>query len=330
MRIRKSATEYFRTLGLQPGASAEEVRRAYLRLVRQWHPDRFAHDSRSQFIAQEKLKEINEAYSFVRGYKPGQVYTDYWDEYSRPVARPQGPTAQWREYQRWARYAPPVEDPYAGDYQYRPVGESRGSRFGWLWIVCAIFISFVANVPPVSDFAGSAEKGPSVKSAQYLPGPENASYQADGETAAGAKPQQLPYFFVGSSKADVYRVQGMPDWADDHEWRYGDSRVYFRNAIVERWEKRGDAPLKAVNLPTLKPGSCISLGSSTGEVLAIQGAPNALKDTYWAYPNDNVVKTTYWKYGDSDIEFSEGKVVSWTEKPGSPLKVNRLGVAAKP
>jgi hypothetical protein len=49
-------------LGLKPGASAQEIKAAYRDLAKVWHPDRFAHDARLQEKAQDKLKEINEAY----------------------------------------------------------------------------------------------------------------------------------------------------------------------------------------------------------------------------------------------------------------------------
>ncbi len=62
------------TLGLSPGASFREVRRSYLRLVREWHPDRFADDPPRQRLAQEKLKVINEAYRVLEeALSGGQV-----------------------------------------------------------------------------------------------------------------------------------------------------------------------------------------------------------------------------------------------------------------
>lgn len=48
--------------GLKPGASAAEIKAAYRDLAKVWHPDRFSHDPRLQEKAQNKLKEINEAY----------------------------------------------------------------------------------------------------------------------------------------------------------------------------------------------------------------------------------------------------------------------------
>jgi hypothetical protein len=52
----------YEVLGVVEGASAQELKVAYRDLAKVWHPDRFAHDPRLQQKAQEKLKEINEAY----------------------------------------------------------------------------------------------------------------------------------------------------------------------------------------------------------------------------------------------------------------------------
>lgn len=60
-------TECYRILGLKPGASAADVKAAHRDLAKVWHPDRFLHDLRLQQKAQEKLKEINEAYDQLSG-----------------------------------------------------------------------------------------------------------------------------------------------------------------------------------------------------------------------------------------------------------------------
>jgi hypothetical protein len=57
---------YYQLLDLKPGASPDQVRRAYVDLTRVWHPDRFASDPRLQRVAEEKLKDINQAFRALR------------------------------------------------------------------------------------------------------------------------------------------------------------------------------------------------------------------------------------------------------------------------
>lgn len=52
----------YEILGLQAGASLEQVKQAYRDLAMVWHPDRFSHNFCLQEKAQEELKKINEAY----------------------------------------------------------------------------------------------------------------------------------------------------------------------------------------------------------------------------------------------------------------------------
>jgi hypothetical protein len=53
-------------LGLDAGASQEQVKQAYRDLVNVWHPDRFSHNERLRLVALEKMKEINGAYEFLK------------------------------------------------------------------------------------------------------------------------------------------------------------------------------------------------------------------------------------------------------------------------
>ena len=55
-------------LGLKPGASQEEVNQAYRDLVKVWHPDRFVDNPRLQKKAEEKVKEINAAYEYIKSF----------------------------------------------------------------------------------------------------------------------------------------------------------------------------------------------------------------------------------------------------------------------
>jgi curved DNA-binding protein CbpA len=50
--------DYYRTLGLRPDSSAEEIKKSYRRLAMKCHPDR----NRGNPDSEDQLKELNEAY----------------------------------------------------------------------------------------------------------------------------------------------------------------------------------------------------------------------------------------------------------------------------
>ena len=53
--------DYYRTLGITPEASSEDIKRAYRNLALKYHPDRNPDDHEGQ----ERLKAINEAYQVL-------------------------------------------------------------------------------------------------------------------------------------------------------------------------------------------------------------------------------------------------------------------------
>ncbi len=63
-----SVEKHYRTLGIEPGASLKQIKEAYRDLASVWHPDRFTNNPRLQEKAQEKLKEINASYEYLRTY----------------------------------------------------------------------------------------------------------------------------------------------------------------------------------------------------------------------------------------------------------------------
>ena len=95
---------YFKILGLNMWATAKEVKEAYMDLVKVWHPDRFANDPKLSSKAQEKLKEINEAYRIIK---------DFFENPSKYQPAPKsgqkehGPEEFW---QGSSRQSPDIED----------------------------------------------------------------------------------------------------------------------------------------------------------------------------------------------------------------------------
>jgi hypothetical protein len=60
-------------LEVEPGADAAELRSAYRRLCRRYHPDRFAGDPPRERIANALLAEINDAYALLTREPPGRA-----------------------------------------------------------------------------------------------------------------------------------------------------------------------------------------------------------------------------------------------------------------
>ena len=65
-----NANYYYKTLGLAPGTSRQDIKKAYRQLVKVWHPDNFSNRPQQQQEAEEKIKQINEAYAYLKNYKP--------------------------------------------------------------------------------------------------------------------------------------------------------------------------------------------------------------------------------------------------------------------
>ena len=58
----------YQILDLNYGASKVEARRAYIRMVKTWHPDRFNENPALKKEAEKTLKEINTAYAEIKSF----------------------------------------------------------------------------------------------------------------------------------------------------------------------------------------------------------------------------------------------------------------------
>ncbi|MDD3083545.1 MAG: molecular chaperone DnaJ [Candidatus ainarchaeum sp.] len=78
-------TDYYSILGLQKGASIEEIKKAYKKLAKQHHPD-ISKDPN----AEKKFKEIVEAYQVLSDPEKKQNYDNYGDAYKNFQGYQQG------------------------------------------------------------------------------------------------------------------------------------------------------------------------------------------------------------------------------------------------
>ena len=61
----------YKVLGVSPSATDDEIKEAYRKLVKKYHPDKFA-DSDLSELANEKMKEINTAYDEIQKMREGR------------------------------------------------------------------------------------------------------------------------------------------------------------------------------------------------------------------------------------------------------------------
>ena len=120
--------DYYQTLGVSRNASEKEIKRAYRRLARQYHPDRNPGDK----VAEERFKEINEAHEVLTDRDKRQKYDRLG--------------AQWQQWQRMGRDPGDFDfsqwysgSPGATHVEYGDLGDLFGSSGGFSDFFRSIF-----------------------------------------------------------------------------------------------------------------------------------------------------------------------------------------------
>src|ERR671926_1318291 len=80
--------DYYETLGVARGASEDDIRKAYRKLARKYHPDLNPGDKSSE----DRFKNVQEAYDILSDSKKRQMYDQFgfYSENGMPNAGPGG------------------------------------------------------------------------------------------------------------------------------------------------------------------------------------------------------------------------------------------------
>jgi molecular chaperone DnaJ len=122
------AEDYYKVLGVKKDASQEEIKKAYRKLARKWHPD----INPGNQEAEQKFKEISQAYEALRDPEKRKLYDEFGEEGLRAgfdAEQARQYKDQWEAYQR----AQGAQGPQGfGRYQsYEDVFGDLGDLFGF-------------------------------------------------------------------------------------------------------------------------------------------------------------------------------------------------------
>lgn len=289
--------QHYQVLNLKPEHGWDQLRDAYKKAIRRWHPDRYRDDT-ERLAAEEKTKLINRAYAELSEYRDRHGDLPYRHPERNATFRP-------------ANTPPPVSRGAPSNPSARvdtaspapPPTLTNSKTYGRLPVATLVGIVVVAGY-----FAIRPSEMPEL---QLDADPGN-------RPLAGSPPQENPplptraTFTVGSSVGEVHAIQGIPMVVDHDVWQYGEARVRFSHGRVVDWDDPTGSILHVRTATTTiaTKSATFGIGSDKATVLTIQGAP--IRESAAA-----------WEYGPSRIFFRGNRVSGWHESPLHPLKVNR-------
>ena len=89
-------SDYYQRLDVKRGASAEEIKKAYRKKAKQFHPDHNPGDK----AAEEKFKQLNEAFEVLSDEKKRKLYDEFGDDAAK-LGWDEAKAAQYRQYRQY-------------------------------------------------------------------------------------------------------------------------------------------------------------------------------------------------------------------------------------
>lgn len=215
----------YEELGVSPDQGVAQLTRRYRQRLHELHPDRqFATGEQPAVDADDDgigwlTRSYREALAFERahGRLPGAEQA----------------AAATTTQARSPRPSPPLARPRRARRARRPPGGGDAGR-RWLLGGLAVALLVLTVLPELGLDA---------------PEPLPATAHRDRFTTSDAPATPAASIRVGSSEADVLRIQGEPHTRSPNLWAYGPSYIRFENGRVQDWHSSPLQPLK-VATPT--------------------------------------------------------------------------------
>ena len=300
-----------KALELHADASFQEIKQAYRDLALVWHPDRFAHSTRLQEKASERLRQINIAYDVLRSYADGpsgahEPRTKHTGSKHGTSGTEQSETQRQRSRTKDRGARPSAEHTESQNQRNRGDHSRQPLRRAWVVLAALLFVAVIAGLlndrptdaPQDHQEAAkwlrkAAEQGVAV--AQNLLG---SMYRSGEGVPQDYQPITRPDE-VGAPAADT--VTSSP----------ADLETDSANPVLAAREPEADASGSTDLYGTF------TRGSHQDDVLRIQGTPSSIN----SYPG---LGHEVWKYGYSTINISlrNRRVTEWSNSGNLKVRMD--------
>jgi curved DNA-binding protein CbpA len=341
--------EALQILEVKADSSDEEIRAAYLLLVRVWHPDRFQNEDELKRAAEKKLKAINSAYCLL---------------FATPAERDRRQRSQRSDSCLENEDSPEEVSPALDESQppgaresiATPKGRSHLASFLGLTVLvrCSILLCVIViggfflmtadlylstNMATANFYLGFRTQVvggiDALKSniLRMVAGGLRKSDTAGYEAVANAQTMQatpaeppvihiagrtrphvvkvLPYITQGLTESEVLSVEGDPTSSSKDKMVYGRSELDFKDGELIGWKIDPSTPLRV----KLWPDAPVDPSLRSFTVGSSKNEVLVIQGT------PNVFSADMFGYGRSAVYFKNDRVVRWNEDPASvPLR----------
>jgi hypothetical protein len=284
-----------RVLGLEPGAGPKDIKAAYRMMAKVWHPDRFQGDPTLKAAAEDKLKAINAAFSYLGA-------TAFKGPPRKDASR-ESKFGAW--HQAWHDSPPAAATAPSSPSEPEPVVRRRPRASVLAYPGMALLVRLLILLAVLGAGAILLKIIDSRLASDPTTGRFYSQYKAQFLSRLGDVKRQI----LGDAKqklgalvpeSKVSAPSAAQPLSEPENSAANQPATARSGADKPATAKTHSAPIRV--LPV------ITVGLTQEEVVAAQGEPTSSAA-------DKLM------YGKSEVDFKDGAVAGWKIDPASPLRV---------